>query len=67
MTLLFLSHFSKVQDERFSDFLTYPLDELLFSTLMGLMCGADDWEDIVAFGDDQPDAAPAATNCCATP
>jgi hypothetical protein len=50
MVLSFLEHFEGVEDFRVPCLVTYPLDELLFSTLSGLLCGAEDWEDIVTLG-----------------
>lgn len=47
MALSFLEHFRSVPDHRVPGLVTYPLDELLLSTLSGLLCGAEDWEDVV--------------------
>jgi predicted transposase YbfD/YdcC len=46
MSLSFLAHFSVLADHRISGLVTYPLDEILLSTLTGLVCGAQDWEDV---------------------
>lgn len=51
MGLLFLDHFGPIEDRRVPGLVTYPLDEILFSTLSGLLCGAEDWEDIVTLGE----------------
>jgi predicted transposase YbfD/YdcC len=47
--LSFLEHFSKLPDFRISGMVTYPLNEVLMSTLVGVICGAEDWEEIVLF------------------
>lgn len=47
MAIAFLEHFEKVPDHRVPGLVTYPLNELLLSTLTGLLCGAEDWEDVV--------------------
>lgn len=51
MALLFLAHFKSVPDHRVPGLVTYPLDELLLSTLSGLLCGAEDWEDVVTLAE----------------
>ena len=35
-----------VPDHRIPGMVTYPLDEILLATLVGVVCGADDWEGI---------------------
>lgn len=42
----FLDHMRIVPDHRVPGMVTYPLDEILLSTLVGVVCGADDWEGI---------------------
>lgn len=42
----FLDHMRIVPDHRIPGMLTYPLDEILLTTLLGVVCGADDWEGI---------------------
>jgi predicted transposase YbfD/YdcC len=42
----FLDHMRDVPDHRISGMVTYPLDEILLTTLAGVVCGADDWEGI---------------------
>lgn len=42
----FLEHMRIVTDHRVAGMVTYPLDEILLSTLTGVVCGADDWEGI---------------------
>ena len=42
----FLDHMRIVPDHRIAGMVTYPLDEVLLTTLVGVVCGADDWEEI---------------------
>jgi len=51
MSLSFLEHFNAVEDGRVPGMVTYPLDELLLSTLTGLLSGAEDWEDVVTLAE----------------
>jgi len=44
MSLGFLDHMRVVPDHRIPG--TYPLDEVLLATLVGVVCGADDWEGV---------------------
>jgi len=46
MGLGFLDHMRIVPDHRIPGMVTYPLDEILLATLVGVVCGADDWEGI---------------------
>jgi predicted transposase YbfD/YdcC len=46
MSLGFLDHMRIVPDHRIAGMVTYPLDELLLATLVGVVCGADDWDGI---------------------
>lgn len=46
MSLGFLDHMKVVPDHRISGMVTYPLDEVLLATLVGVVCGADDWEGV---------------------
>jgi predicted transposase YbfD/YdcC len=46
MSLGFLEHMRVVPDHRIPGMVTYPLDEVLLSTLVGVVCGADDWEGV---------------------
>lgn len=46
MTTGFLAHMRIVPDHRIRGMVTYPLDEILLTTLIGVVCGADDWEEI---------------------
>jgi len=46
MLLGFLDHMRVVPDHRIPGMVTYPLDEVLLATLVGVVCGADDWEGV---------------------
>jgi hypothetical protein len=46
MSLGFLDHMRVVFDHRIPGMVTYPLDEVLLATLVGVVCGADDWEGV---------------------
>jgi len=46
MSLGFLDHMRVVPDHRIPGMVVYPLDELLLATLVGVVCGADDWEGV---------------------
>ncbi len=47
MTKSLLAHFETLEDPRIKGLVTYPLPELLLGGLAGMMCGAEDFEDIV--------------------
>jgi len=42
----FLEAISSIPDYRIVGMVTYPLDEVLLAALVGVLCGADDWEEI---------------------
>src|SRR5579863_6289106 len=46
MPVGFLDHIRDVADHRILGMVTYPLDEILLATLVGVVCGADDWEGV---------------------
>lgn len=46
MKIGILSHFSSLPDPRISGMTTYPLDEILLSVLVGVLCNCEDWEEI---------------------
>jgi predicted transposase YbfD/YdcC len=46
MSLGFLDHMRVVPDHRIPGMVLYPLDEVLLATLVGVVCGADDWEGV---------------------
>ena len=48
MVLGFLDEMRRVPDHRIAGMTTYPLDEILLATLVGVVCGADDWEGVEA-------------------
>lgn len=45
------SHLSKVPDFRISRKTLYPLEEILLLTIMGCLCGLEEWEEIIDFGE----------------
>jgi predicted transposase YbfD/YdcC len=47
MTKSFLEHFERLEDPRVKGLVTYPLAEILLGALIGVLCGAEDWEDVV--------------------
>ena len=54
---LFLNHFSNLQDPRRTtkgNFL-HSMDDILLLVISGVLCGADDWETITLFGNNQLD------------
>jgi predicted transposase YbfD/YdcC len=48
MVLGFLDEMRRVPDHRIAGMTTYPLGEILLATLVGVVCGADDWEGVEA-------------------
>jgi predicted transposase YbfD/YdcC len=44
--LSFLEIMRLIPDYRVVGMVTYPLDEILLATLVGVLCGADDWDEI---------------------
>jgi hypothetical protein len=55
MIASFLEHFSDLEDPRFSGFVTYPLPEILVAALVGVVCGAEDCDEIVLFCEEKMD------------
>jgi predicted transposase YbfD/YdcC len=51
----FLNHFTIIADPRIVGMITYPLDELLFLTLCGVLCGFDDFDEITMWGESNLD------------
>ena len=45
----FLNYFSNLEDPRIDRQKLYPLNELLFATLCGVICGAEGWDDLELF------------------
>ena len=48
MVFGFLDHMRRVPDHRIPGMTTYPLDQILLAVLVGVVCGADDWECVEA-------------------
>ena len=46
----FLDVFGKLEDPRRKHRKLYPMAEILFVTLCGLICGAESWIDVEMFG-----------------
>jgi predicted transposase YbfD/YdcC len=46
MPIAFLDRIREIPDHRVPGMVTYPLDEILLSALVGVLCGGDDWETI---------------------
>ena len=46
MAISFLEQMKEIPDHRITGMVTYPLDEILLATLVGVLCAADDWEAI---------------------
>ena len=42
----FLEHIKDIPDHRVAGMVIYPLNEVLLATLVGVVCGADDWDAI---------------------
>jgi predicted transposase YbfD/YdcC len=55
MSLSFLDHISIIEDHRVPGMVTYPLNEVLLTTLVGLICRADDFDEIELTGLEQLD------------
>lgn len=46
MTIKFLDYIGGIDDCRVPGMITYPLEEILFATFIGLLCRAEDFDDI---------------------
>lgn len=46
----FLDCVRAIPDHRIVGLVDYPLDEILFATLVGIVCGADDFDDVESIG-----------------
>jgi predicted transposase YbfD/YdcC len=44
-----LKHFSDITDYRYAPFVEYPLNEIVFSSFAAILCGYEDYEEIVEF------------------
>jgi len=51
----FLDHIKSVEDGRIAGMTTYPLDEVLLTVLVGLLCRMEDFDEISIFGEEQFD------------
>lgn len=50
MPASFLSLMSEIADPRIAGLITYPMDEMLLAALVGVLCGAEDFDDIENIG-----------------
>ena len=48
MSIHFLDHIKDIEDPRIPGMVLYPLDEVLFTVLIGLLCRAEDFDEIEA-------------------
>ena len=48
MIIHFLDHIKDVEDPRIPGMILYPRDEVLFTVLIGLLCRAEDFDEIEA-------------------
>lgn len=46
-------HFSKLEDPRDSDLITYKLEEMVLVTICAVICGAENWVDVVNWGEEK--------------
>jgi predicted transposase YbfD/YdcC len=53
MSTNFLDHIKLVEDHRVPGMTTYPLDEVLLTVLVGLLCRMEDFDEIAMFGEEQ--------------
>jgi len=51
----FLDYFSELEDPRVERTRLYPIGEILFLTLCGMLCGCESWEDMEDFGETKID------------
>lgn len=47
----FLEHFKRVEDYRVPGMVLYPIDEILFLILCGIICGFEDFDETVMWGE----------------
>ena len=55
MSVNFLDHIEGLEDGRIAGMTTHPLDEVLLTVLVGLLCRMDDFDEISMFGHEQLD------------
>ena len=53
MSVTFLDHIKAVEDQRIPGMTTYPLDEVLLTVLVGLLCRMEDFDEMAMFGEEQ--------------
>lgn len=53
MSASFLEHITVVEDHRVPGMTTYPLDEVLLTVLVGLLCRMEDFDEMAMFGEEQ--------------
>ena len=51
----FEQYFGELTDPRVERKILYPLQEVLFVVLCGMICGAESWRDFVSFGKEKLD------------
>ena len=47
----FLEYFQRIEDYRIPGMITYPLDEVLFTVLCGTLCGFEDMDELLMWGE----------------
>jgi predicted transposase YbfD/YdcC len=55
MSANFLDHIKEIEDGRIPGMTTYPLDEVLLTVLVGLLCRMEDFDEIAMFAEEQLD------------
>lgn len=50
MPASFLSLMNGIPDPRIAGMITYPMDEMLLAALVGVLCGAEDFDDVESIG-----------------
>ena len=50
MPASFMSLMSAIPDPRIAGMITYPMDEMLLAALVGVVCGAEDLDDVESIG-----------------
>ena len=48
----FLHYMHPLEDYRVPGMVTYPLDEILLATLVGILCDGEDWDDVAYFAEE---------------
>lgn len=55
MEIGFIEVMREIEDYRIKGMIKYPLDEIFLTTLVGILCGADDWDEIEFLGTEYQD------------